>query len=236
MKTRIHIGKSGFLRAVVAVAAVVVLLASCKEEQTYAEQKKAERRAISSFIEKGATVLDHELGDTILHVAPINPISEEKFYEQDSTTDVSRNEYVLFTSTGIYMQIVRKGAGKKLNLEADTARILCRYKEFNIIGDSLQTRNDNAYYIAMLDEMNVQSQYGTITGTFIQGMMKLNYRSVNVPEGWLVPLRYVNIGRQLAADEEIAKVRLIVPHSSGQSDAVNKVYPCFYEITFQRSR
>lgn len=227
--------RHNMMRLLAISVAVVALLSGCKEEQTYAEQKKAEYRAISSFLSNGTTVLDRELGDTILHVAPINPISESQFYEQDSTTDVSRNEYVLFTGTGIYMQIVRKGVGNKLQ-HGETVRLLCRYKEFNIMGDSLQTRNDNAYYIGMLDEMTVSNTYGTITGTFIQGMMKLNYSSVNVPEGWLVPLRFINIGRQLEEDEEIAKVRLIVPHSTGQSDAVNHVYPCFYEITYQRSR
>ena len=189
----------------------LIMLASCKEEQTYAEQKKAEYRAISSFLQNGVTVLDTEMGDTILHVDPINWINEEQFYAQDSTTDVSRNE-------------------------GDTVRLLCRYKEFNISGDSLQTRNDNAYYIGMLDEMSVESSYGTITGFFIQGMMRRIYKSINVPESWLVPLRYINIGRQLSADEEIAKIRMIVPHSVGQSDAVSKVYPCFYEITYQRAR
>ena len=211
-------------------------LSSCEEEQTYAEQKKAEYRAISSFLQNGITVLDKELGDTILHVDPINFINEEQFYTQDTTTDVSRNQYVLFPATGIYLQIVRKGAGDRLNLEGDTARLLCRYKEYNIIGDSLQTRNDNAYYIGMLDEMTVMSHFGTITGTFIQGMMRQNYTSVNVPESWLVPLRYVNIGRQTSPEQEISKIRMIVPHSVGQSDAVSKVYPCFYEITYQRAR
>ena len=88
----------------------------------------------------------------------------------------------------------------------------------------------------MLDEMSVESSYGTITGFFIQGMMRRIYTSINVPESWLMPLRYINIGRQLSADEEIAKIRMIVPHSVGQSDAVSKVYPCFYEITYQRAR
>ena len=106
----------------------LIMLASCKEEQTYAEQKKAEYRAISSFLQNGVTVLDTEMGDTILHVDPINWINEEQFYAQDSTTDVSRNEYVLFSATGIYMQIVRKGAGEKLNREGDTVRLPCRYK------------------------------------------------------------------------------------------------------------
>ena len=214
---------------------VMCMLVACEEEQTYAEQKKAEYRAINSFLQKGVTVLDQELGDTILHVDPINHITEEKFYAQDSTTDVSRNEYVLFPATGIYMQIVRKGAGQKLQAN-DTVHLLCRYKEYNISGDSIQTRNDNAYYIGMLDELLVISNYGTITGSFIQGMMRRNYSSINVPEGWLVPLRYINIGRQVSSEEEIAKVRLIVPHSVGQSNAVSRVYPCFYEITYQQSR
>ena len=133
-------------------------LTSCEEEQTYAEQKKAEYRAINSFIQKGVTVLDEELGDTILHVDPINWISEEKFYAQDSTTDLSRNEYVRFNSTGIYMQIVRRGTGEKLNLEDDTVRMLCRYKEFNISGDSLQSRNDNAYFIGIPSAIEQFSQ------------------------------------------------------------------------------
>ncbi|MBO4486834.1 MAG: DUF4827 domain-containing protein [Bacteroidaceae bacterium] len=212
------------------------VMSSCEEEQTYAEQKKAERRAISRFISQGCLALDKELGDTILYVAPITEINEQKFFAQDTTTDLSRNEYVKFPSSGVYMQIVRKGTGEKLNLKADTVRLLCRYKEYNISGDSLQTRNDNAYYIGMLDEMTVECQSGTINGSFVQGMMKYNYGSTTVPEGWLIPLRYINIGRQLSADDEIAKVRIIVPHSSGQTNAVSKVYPCFYEITYQRGR
>ena len=228
------------MRAVVAVAAVVVLLASCKEEQTYAEQKKAERRAISSFIEKGATVLDHELGDTILHVAPINPISEEKFYEQDSTTDVSRNEYVLFTSTGIYMQIVRKGTGEKLE-SGKTARVICRFVEFNIMGDSIQLRNDVYYWHPNPDIIKITNYSGSFSATFDTeinggGAMYLQYNSTSVPSGWLIPFSYIRIGRQESENEGIAKVRLIVPHSEGQVSATSNVYPCFYELTFQKMR
>lgn len=225
-----------FLVGIGALLLAAGALSSCEEEQTYAEQKKAERRAISAFIQNGTTQFDSEVGDTILYVAPINVISESQFFAQDSTTDVSKNEYVLFSSTGIYMQIVRKGPGQKLKDDGMWEHLLCRYKEFNISADSIQTRNDNAYYIGMLDEMRVASNHGTLTGTFTQGMMRTFYSSLNVPEGWLVPLRYINIGRQLAEDEEIAKVRLILPHSVGQRDAISKVYPCFYEITYQRAR
>ena len=49
-------------------------------------------------------------------------------------------------------------------------------------------------------------------------------------------MSYVNLGRQVSAEEGIAKVRLIVPHSQGQTDATSNVYPCFYEITYQEMR
>lgn len=217
------------------LCSTMAVFCSCEDEATYAEQKRAERRAISAFIRDGATVLDDELGDTIFHVDPINVISEQTFIDQDSTTNVSRNEYVLFSASGVYMQIVRKGPGEPLK-EGETTNILNRYIEFNIAGDSIQSRNNNAYYIGMLDQMTVALTSGTLTGTFVQGMMKSFYRTSSVPEGWLLPLHYINIGRQQDTEGEIAKVRLIVPHSSGQTNAVTHVYPCFYEITYQRSR
>ena len=62
------------------------------------------------------------------------------------------------------------------------------------------------------------------------------YFSLSVPSGWLVPFPYIHIGRQDSAEEGIAKVRLIVPHSEGQVSATSNVYPCFYELTFQKMR
>lgn len=220
---------------VVFFAAGVLALSSCDDEGTYERQRKSERRAISAFLRDGATVLDQELGDTIFHVDPINVISEQTFEAQDSTTDLSRNEYVYFRSSGVYMQVLRRGQGRPV-ADGETVNILCRYLEYNISGDSIQSRNNNAYYIGMLDQMTVALSSGTLTGTFVQGMMRSFYNSSSVPEGWLVPLRYINIGRQQDAGGEIAKVRLIVPHSAGQTNAVTRVYPCFYEITYQRSR
>ena len=59
------------------------------------------------------------------------------------------------------------------------------------------------------------------------------YSDKSVPAGWLVPFTYINIGRQVSTEQPIAKVRLIVPHSQGQKDASSRVYPCFYEISYQ---
>ena len=49
-----------------------------------------------------------------------------------------------------------------------------------------------------------------------------------------MPLNYVNVGRPEKEDDEVAKVRLIVPHSQGTADASSSVYPCYYEITYER--
>ena len=61
------------------------------------------------------------------------------------------------------------------------------------------------------------------------------YSSTSVPKGWLVPLSYIKVGRQFSEDQ-ISKVRLIVPHSEGHANATSSVYPCFYEITYQEMR
>ena len=55
-----------------------------------------------------------------------------------------------------------------------------------------------------------------------------------VPAGWLVPFTYINLGRLDSPTATLAHVRLIVPASQGQASAAANVYPCFYEIKYQR--
>ena len=214
-------------------------LQSCDNGETYAEQREKERDAISAFLNRDVVIRLSD-GEELIHVGKINTISEGEFYAQDSTTNLERNEYVVFENTGVYMQIVRKGAGEKMK-NGQQKRIICRYTEFNILRDSVQTTNNSAYWQTNPDIMDVTDTYGTFTASFNTsvnggGAMYQYYGSKAVPAGWLVPLTYINIGRQINADEEIAKVRLIVPHSQGHSDASSNVYPCFYEITYQEMR
>lgn len=219
----------------VVLLASLGVLASCDDEETYAEQKKQETNAINSFLKKGACVKDLDGNDTILYVAPIKVINEATFYAQDSTTNVAENEYVLLSSTGIYMQIVDKGTGKKLESGEKTS-ILNRYIEYNINGDSVMSRNNNLYYIAVPDMMSVSNSYGVFTGSFISGVMKTIHSTSAVPEGWLVPLNFITLARRATDTDNLAKVRIIVPHTSGSTAAQSGVYACFYEITYQRGR
>ncbi len=228
-----------FFQAVGFVAlAAVMFVTSCNKGETYADQKEKERKAINGFLSQDVAILSSD-GDTVVHVGRINVISEEQFYRQDSTTDVTKNEYVLFSGSGIYMQIVRQGAGAKL-AHGQSKRIITRYIEYNILADTLQSRSDVLYYSTTPDIINISNSYGTFTASFNLenggGAFYRIYNSTAVPKGWLIPFTYIRIGRQGTADDKIAKVRMIVPHSQGQSNAQSGVYPCFYELTFQEMR
>lgn len=210
----------------------VMTFTACSDDDSYAERRDRERSQISSFVKNGTCQISED-GDTLLYVAPITVISEEQFEAQDSTTDVSKNEYVYFESRGVYMQILEKGSGDKLE-DGDTHTVLSRYTELNISSDSIQSTNNNSSYANEPEVMTVSNSSGTYSASFISGLMKSLYQSTTVPGGWLVPMPYIKLGRQ--DGNPIAKVRLIVPSTEGQQAALGDVYPCFYEITYMRSR
>lgn len=84
-----------------AVLAVVLAFSSCSKSETYADQLERENDAIHAFIVKKG----------------INVITEAQFTKQGNTTDTTKNQYVLFPNTGIYMQIVEKGTGEVIKKE-----------------------------------------------------------------------------------------------------------------------
>ena len=197
----------------VSVFLLGLIFQSCNNQKTYAEMKEDEREAIKRFIEKEG----------------INVISFEQFQEQDSTTDVNKNQFVLFADNGVYMQIVAKGKGEKM--KDGSHELLVRYVEEQISeGGVTDTISSNKGYTRP-DEMRVTKSGKNYQATFKTGLM--SYYSAAVPAGWLVPFNYITVGRKIS---DRSKVRLIIPHSQGQVDASAKVYPCYYEITYQLAR
>lgn len=208
--------------ALALLAAVVVsIFASCRDNETYAEKRDRERSAINKY----------------LNDSTVKTISEEQFAANGYKTDLKKNEFVLFASTGVYMQIVRNGCGERLK-NGETANVLCRYTERNLLTDSLISSNDLLYYSSIPDKMIVTNTSGTFQASFVKGqsVMASIYGSTSVPTGWLVPFTYIQLGRPSKDGDEIAKVRLIVPSTSGQESASRSTYPCLYDITFERSR
>lgn len=208
--------------AYVLVSFFALLVAvGCDDTETYAEQKDRERAAINRFIIDSA----------------ITVINETQFKEQNYTTDLSKNEFVLMQKSGVYMQIVREGCGDKIT-DGETTTVLCRFTEKNVMTDSLTLTNDILSFSSIPDVMNVTNNSGTFTASFVSGksVMASFYQSTSVPSGWLVPLTYIKVGRPENANEEIAKVNLIVPHTQGHQYASSGVYPCYYTITYRRGR
>lgn len=215
------------------VSAFVVLatmFSSCKDRETYAELKDKEKKAINAFIK------DNDI------TGPITVITESAFYAQDSLTDISRNEYVLFEEDGIYMQIIRKGEGKNMVEMAKeqhdstvTKNVLCRFLEYNI--ESADTTNSNYGTPSIVDKMLVSYTHinKSYRASFTEGYMLTSSTSgsSNVPSGWLKPFDYIRLSKDAG---KVAKVRLIVPHASGTNDASGRVLPYYYEISYQLGR
>lgn len=197
------------LMSVICLTSIV----ACNDYETYGEKKDKEREAIKQFIADSNIVV----------------ISESKFHEQGDMTNLEKNEYVYLDNSGVYMQIVHKGCGTPLQ-DGENSDLIVRFVEICLL-DSIALYNDTYPYDP--DIMNVRKSGTTYTATFVKGTMYNTY-SNSVPNGWLAAFPYINVGRPRSADDHIAKVRLIVPHSQGHAQASNYVYPYYYELSIQR--
>ena len=94
---------------------------------------------------------------------------------------------------------MRQGCGEKIK-DGETLNILCRFVEKSI-QDTTMLFNDT-YYIYDPDIMSVTRTGSTYSATFVSGVMLSAY-GASVPEGWLVPLQYVKIGRLTKPEDEL---------------------------------
>lgn len=200
-------------------ACCLTAFVGCNDYETYGEKKDKERKYIKSFIADSA----------------ITVISEAQFHAQGDMTDVSKNEFVYLNNSSVYMQIMRKGCGTPLQ-DGETATLLVRFVEVNIMNQTA-LYNDTSPYDP--DYMTVTRSGSSFSGAFTSGTWYSSYASsysgsATAPNGLLVPFSYINVGRPRSENDQIAKVRLIVPHSQGHAIATSGVYPYYYELTFQR--
>ena len=207
------------MRKIIYTFAVLAMLltVACDDYETYGELKEKERNNIRQFIADSSFVI----------------IDETQFHEQGDLT-IGDKQFVYLSKSGVYMQILREGCGMKIK-DGESLSVICRFTELGIQDGSILTNNDpESVYDP--DIMNVTKAGSTYTASYISGMMYMTYGS-SVPEGWLVPYNYIKIGRLMNPDDELARVRLIVPHSQGTtSNAKSNVKPYFYDIIYQRGR
>ena len=220
-----------------AILVMMVSLSSCNDTETYAEKKDKERDAINAYMQKINAKI----------------ITEEEFRNNGYVTDTLKQEWVLLQKSSVYMQVINRGTfynqetlektGEKVELDkrmkdGQTSSILCRFIETNLMTTQIILTNITRDALAIPETMTVYRSSDTYVGSFISGqsLMYASYGSLSVPSGWLVPLAYLNIGRCGTKYDEIAKIRLIVPHSQGQASATQNVYPCLYEISYQAGK
>lgn len=198
---------------------IAVGITSCDNSETYGDRKKKERNAIAKFI-----------AQENIHV-----IDEATFKANGNKTDVKKNEYVYLQDYGIYMQIENEGCGVRLLDIPNNQQmgIICRCVEYNIEQEAISLRSDISTYYA--DEMSVYHNDAEITASFTapSGAMYQSY-GASVPKGWITPLYYIKVGRPSQPGENIAYVRLIVPHTQGHATASGSVLPFHYELTYQK--
>ena len=228
-----------FLFAMIAFAAVFSF-AACNDSETYKDKRDRELDSISSFLRK----------------ENIKVISEDEFTrrwnDNQRLTDTAKNnnEWVLFNSNGIYMQVIDQGCGDYIK-KGETADVLVRFDEYNLSyaaemsNKCLTLSNNVPAYSYYVDKMSVTNTSGTFTGSFVNpkaSLMALTYNSSytgissTVPSGWLIPFSWVKIGRPKTDDERIAHIRLLVPHSYGTTSASGSVQACVYDMTLQKGR
>lgn len=183
-----------------ALLAVCVAFQACDNTKTYAEMLDEEKDAIRAFIKDSSIVV----------------ISQSEFYAQDSTTDVNKNEYVQLAS-GVYMQIVDKGSTNPADTIKPNDLVLVRFMEYGLIDQQVISNLNNP---TIVDEFRYTVTSSSIAGLFTQGYMLMAHGS-SVPAGWLVALNYIRDG---------AHIKLIVPSKMGQANAIQQVYPYYYDI------
>ncbi len=176
---------------------------ACDDTKTYAEMLEEEDDAIADFINKEG----------------IKVISQTEFFDNDSVTDVEKNEFVQLSS-GVYMQIVDKGSDNPADTVKNNDLVLVRFMEYSLLDKDTTLSNLTLPYL--VDEFKYTASSSSIAGIFIQGLMYMAYGYTAVPAGWLVPLPYVR---------DKAHVRLIVPSKMGHQSAMQNVYPYYYDIT-----
>ena len=206
------------------------LFQACDNSKTYAEMLEDEKNAVERFIK-----------DSAIHV-----ISVEDFERNDTVTKAKANgdaydEFVFFSSEGIYMQIIDRGdydADNKNAYKFEDRDIICtKYKEVNV-----DTRELASFNIPVEEYMDAGQLYASpavfvyvkketySAGTFIEMdyVWASYYGSTAVPQGWLLSLPYLR---------DNAHVRLIVPSKMGHQSAQQYVTPYFYDITeFRKAR
>ncbi len=188
--------------ALLSVFSLILVFASCSKSKTYAEKLADERKAINNFIKK----------------ENIKVITFDQFAEQDSTTNLDKNEYVELQNK-VYMQIVNKGSECLTDTFANDDKLTVRFVEYSIM-KKFETGLTNVD-APFVDAFNYRINGDQISGEFLSKGMMYGNGIAKVPAGWLIAMRFVRKG---------AHIKVIVPSKMGHVYSLREVYPYHYDL------
>ena len=189
---------------------VLAIFFACDNTKTYAERLADEKKAIQKFISARG----------------YKTITQEEF-EKDTIT--GENTFVMLAD-GIYLNIVNRGSENPEDTIKSGQNVVVRFTEYDIMKEEITPASNYKNPIEGLnsypDMFRFEQSGTTLFGRFITGEMGVGSNMVNnystiVPAGWLLPLKYIRDG---------AHIQLIVPSKMGQSFAVERVYPFYYDM------
>lgn len=173
--------------------------------------------------EREALQIRQWLSDNQIDVITLSDfLSDTVTSNSETGPDITRNEYVLFDDSGVYMQIIRRGEGRIIE-DGETWYMNSRYVERYIGTGDTMTIN---LYQQEPDKFYVKRSGNNYAASFISGIMASVY-GVTVPSSWTLIMPYIKPGY---LNSTSARVRLIVPHTQGTQQAAKSVYPTLYEI------
>ena len=128
---------------------------ACDDTKTYAEMLEEEDDAIADFINKEG----------------IKVISQTEFFDNDSVTDVEKNEFVQLSS-GVYMQIVDKGSDNLADTVRNNEVILIRFMEYSLLDQDTTISNLSFPYLT--EEFRYSATSSSIAGIFNKNTSLMN--------------------------------------------------------------
>ena len=190
---------------ILSVLSLFLVFQSCSKTRTYADRLADEKKAIDRYVKNNK----------------INIISYQRFIENDTVTDIDKNEYVEL-QTGLYMQIVDRGSKVDVDTFAHRDEITVRFREYNIQEgyETMVGNTNNPYFVDAFSYTKTENQ---VKGEFVgEGNMVGYYQTKTVPTGWLIPLDYIRYG---------AHIKLIISSKLGHMNSFREVYPYAYDMT-----
>jgi len=187
---------------------ICLFMFSCDNGETYADKLKKEKKAIKRIVNDSNFVFMKDY--------PENGIFKS-------------NEFFLDPNSGVYMQVIDSGNGRRAQTTSPATIVNVRYQNAYSLYSTDSIHHSNMTAATLYDVINfTYGDQSTYTGTYSSGSITSDYRFKSL--GVVAPLRYVG---------DSAIVKLIIPFSCGstlQQQTYDPVYIGYLMYSFRKEQ